>query len=267
MPTLQYMSDLHLERIKYDFTITKVAPILILAGDIGRFCDYDLYRDFLARQCAPDQFDMVLLVAGNHEFYGSSRETGLAAAEKLTKEPSMHGKLQFLNRSRIDLPGSLTTILGCTLHSHIAAGYTKLTNDFARIKEWSVKSHNVEHETDLAWLKHSLLNLKQEDPQRRAIIITHYAPLFDRVSHPKNENNAVSQCFSSNALDSIQRAGLVPSLSSTHWIFGHTHWNVRLKRGNFVVLSNQLCNDDKNLTWYQKLRLFRPYNPSATIVT
>lgn len=49
------MSDLHLERIKYDFTITKDAPALVLAGDIGRFCDYNLSRGFLAKQCAPSQ--------------------------------------------------------------------------------------------------------------------------------------------------------------------------------------------------------------------
>lgn len=269
MATLQYMSDLHLERIKYDFTITKVAPILVLAGDIGRFCDYDLYRDFLARQCMPSQFDLVLLVAGNHEFYGSSRETGLAAAEKLTREPSMYGKLRFLNRSRVDLPGCHTTVLGCTLHSHIAAGYTKLTNDFARIQEWSVKSHNTEHEIDRAWLKESLLNLKQDDPRRRVIVVTHYAPLFEGVCHPQNENNAVSQCFSSNALEDVQRANLLTSSwsSCTYWIYGHTHWNAKLKRGKSVVLSNQLCTDDKNLSWWQRKRLFRPFNTNATIST
>lgn len=267
MAPLQYMSDLHLERIKYDYTITKVAPILILAGDIGRFCDYDLYRDFLAKQCAPGQFDLVLLVAGNHEFYGSSRETGLAAAERLANEPVMHGKLHFLNRGRVDLPESSTTVLGCTLHSHIAAGYTKLTNDFARIKEWSVKSHNAEHETDLAWLKQSLLDLRQKEPKRRIVIITHYAPIFDRVCHPKNENNAVSQCFSSTALDNVQRAGLIPSGTTTYWIFGHTHWNARLRRGKAVVISNQLCNDEKNLTWWQRMRLFRPFDPKAAILT
>ncbi len=44
---VQYMSDLHLERIKYDFDVDKAAPILILGGDIGRFCDLDSYTDFL----------------------------------------------------------------------------------------------------------------------------------------------------------------------------------------------------------------------------
>ncbi|KJX92447.1 hypothetical protein TI39_contig5852g00007 [Zymoseptoria brevis] len=190
MSLIQYMSDLHLERIKYNFTVTKAAPVLILAGDIGRFCDYDLYLDFLAKQCEPGRFDIVLLIPGNHEFYGSSRDAGLAAAERLVNEPSMHGKLHLMNRGRFDLPGSDATILGCTLHSHIADGYTKLTNDFARIEKWSVKSHNAEHHTDLAWLRQSLLDLKEHEPKRQVIIVTHYAPTFKRVCHPKNENNA-----------------------------------------------------------------------------
>jgi hypothetical protein len=263
MARLQYMSDLHLERIKYDYSIPKVAPVLVLAGDIGRFCDYDAYFTFLAKQCEPGKFEAVLLVPGNHEFYGSSREEGLAAAERLVEEPLMHGKLLLLNRGRYDLPGSNTTILGCTLHSHIAGGYTKLTNDFARIQEWSVKNHNDEHQTDLAWLMQSLVELEQNEPGRRVVIVTHYAPLFDRVCHPKKENNAVSQCFSSNALDNIQRRGLISS--KTYWISGHTHWNARLKRGRVVLLSNQLCNDEKDLTWWQRKRLLRPFNPKATI--
>ena len=127
-PSLQFMSGLHLERIKYDFTILKAAPILILAGDIGRFCDRDLYRAFVTKQ--REQFDMVLLTAGNHEFYRSSREEGLRAAQELVRDPSMHGKLHFLGRTRVDLPDSDVTILGCTLQSHIAPDCPKLTNDF-----------------------------------------------------------------------------------------------------------------------------------------
>nr|POE58661.1 uncharacterized protein CFP56_68336 [Quercus suber] len=263
MVFIQYMSDLHLERIKYEHTITKAAPILVLAGDIGRFCDYEQYRDFLAKQCEPGRFEMVLLVAGNHEFYGSSRDAGLEAAQQLTEEPGMNGKLQFLNRSRVDLVESGVTLLGCTLHSRIAPDYTKLTNDFARIEGWSVKRHNAEHEKDLAWLKDQLLALGREEPKRRVIVVTHYAPMFDRVCHPRNENNAVSQCFSSDAFAELRQAGLLASV--THWIFGHTHWNFKLKRGNVTVLGNQLCNDSLHLTWWQKLRLYRPFDPEATI--
>lgn len=255
------MSDLHLERIKYDFTIIKAAPILILGGDIGRFCDYEWYRDFLSKLC--EQFDLVLLVAGNHEFYGSSRQEGLDAALKLVEESCMHGKLCFLNRDMVDLPGCNATVLGCTLHSHIGEAYTKLTNDFARVKNWTVRAHNAEHARDLKWLKDSLQKVSQAKAGRTVIIVTHYAPMFKGSSHPLNENNAVSQCFSSHALDQMQQSGGMQSVS--HWVFGHTHWNAKIKVGKSLILSNQLCNDKDNLSWWQRTTLYRPFHCQATI--
>jgi len=111
---MQFMSDLHLERIAYEFDIPKSAPYLALAGDIGRPEDFDAYAAFLRKQC--DKFDRVLLVAGNHEFYGSSHEEGLSIAKKLVEDPSLAGKLTSMNRTRVDMDESNVVVLGCTLH-------------------------------------------------------------------------------------------------------------------------------------------------------
>jgi hypothetical protein len=122
--------------MKNDFTF-EAAPgvdnLVLLAGDIGRFCDVEAYERFLLEQSA--KFERVFLVAGKHEFYGSSREEGLNVARRLVNEPALEGKLHFLNRTRFDIPDSDVTLLACTLQSYIAPDYTKLTNDFARIKE------------------------------------------------------------------------------------------------------------------------------------
>ena len=259
--SIQYMSDVHLERINYDYTIVNAAPILILAGDIGRFCDAEKYRGFLEKQC--EQFEMVLLIAGNHEFYGTSREQGLLTAQSFVEDDAMHGKLHFLNRTRIDLPDSDITILGCTLHSHIAPDYTKLTNDFERIEGWRVRHHNEEHERDLTWLQSTITDLSHDEHPRRVIVATHYAPAFEKTTHPLYVNNAVSQCFSSHALQQI--SALPGSDAITHWIFGHTHWNTSFKCRGITVLSNQPCGEARNLTWWQKHTLHRPFNMVATI--
>ncbi|KAK5737313.1 hypothetical protein LTR17_006730 [Elasticomyces elasticus] len=258
---LQYMSDLHLERIHYEYTITPAAPVLILAGDIGCFCDYDKYRVFLTNVC--NAYELVLLVAGNHEFYGSSREEGLEAAERLVHEPSMHGKLRVLNPGRVDIPESNVTVLGCTLHSRIRSDYTALTNDFEQIRNWSVKAHNEEHEKDLAWLKSRLRDIVENEPERQVVVVTHYAPMFKGISHPSHENSALARCFSSSALDEVQREVDMPS--GGYWIFGHTHWNAQLKIGRWCVLSNQLCSNKARLSWWQRLTLYRPFDPQATI--
>lgn len=260
MIQLQYMSDLHLERIKYKYTFDKAGPILILAGDIGRFCDYEPYRDFLEEQCA--RYDAVILIAGNHEFYGSSREQGLEAAKRLMAEPSMHGRLHFLNRGRFDVPATDVTLLGCTLHSHIAPDYTRLTNDFERIQNWRVATHNAEHEMDYTWLRDSLSAIRQSEPHRKVVVTTHYAPHFDRASHPKNKNNGLAQCFSSHTLENIKKS--VGLENVPFWIFGHTHWNTWRSVGRTTVTSNCLCNDGGNLSWWQKKLHYRAFDPQAT---
>merc|ERR1711939_215561 len=257
---IQYLSDLHLERFKYEgFSVNPAAPYLLLVGDIGRFTDYHAYRAFLLLQC--ERFEKVLLIAGNHEFYGATRQEGLDAASRLEWDPGLQGKLLFMNRARFDIPGTKYTILGRTLHSHIASNFTKLTNDFQRIKDWRVAHHNAEHQRDLDWLQASLTELAQSG--RRVIVATHYAPAFEKTTHPANENNAVSQCFSSDtlkALDAWQGSGQV-----SHWIFGHTHWNTKFKHGRVRLLSNQLSNDSQNLSWWQKRVLYRPFDPVAKI--
>lgn len=113
------MSDLHLEigQQYATFRIVPRAPSLILAGDIGRLADYEAFRDFLVGQC--EQFTRVYLVLGNHEFFGVSRQEGLALAEQLQQEGELRGKLVILNRRRVDLDNNNITILGCTLHSYI----------------------------------------------------------------------------------------------------------------------------------------------------
>ena len=142
---IQFMSDLHWERYLDKRTrqysaaeIPRCAPYIILAGDIGRLCDRDALQ--LALQPLCEKFDKVLLVPGNHEFYGSSREEGLEVAETIGQD--LGDRLIVMNRARVDLGD--VVVLGCTLHSLIPEG-AHLTNDFAQIEGWTVADHNAEY--------------------------------------------------------------------------------------------------------------------------
>jgi predicted phosphodiesterase len=79
----QIVSDLHLEAgSQYTtFQIPPSAPYLVLAGDIGRLIDYELYLTFLARHIAT--FSKIFHALGNHEFYGLSYTAALELARKL----------------------------------------------------------------------------------------------------------------------------------------------------------------------------------------
>lgn len=172
------MSDLHHERsfnkATQQYTAAEIpsrAPYLILAGDIGRFCDRKALQSALQYHCA--KFQKVLYVPGNHEFYEMSRQEGLRIAEEMGSD--LGERFVFMNRRRVDQEGIV--ILGCTLHSLIPEG-AHLTNDFARIQGWTVADHNAQHRRDLEWLEQSLADIKKSQPKCRVIIVTHYAPTF-----------------------------------------------------------------------------------------
>ena len=253
-PVCQIMSDLHLEWRGYEqFEITREAPTLLLVGDTGRFCDTDRFLAFLRRQC--ELFDRVLLVPGNHEFYGSSREEGLDLAAKFALE--LGGKFTFMHRRKVELNNGDVVVLGCMLHSHIPDDYTALSNDFVRIRDWTVKDHNKEHEMDLAWLQDSLAEVENSTPRSRVIVATHYAPMFEKTVHPRQENNLLRHCFCSDALDKLQVCGCMDQVS--HWVFGHTHYNIPFKFEGVTVLSNQPPGPFSNEF------SGRPFNPKLVI--
>ena len=68
----QIASDLHIENdvseyINTEDYITPVAPILILAGDIGNLYKKTQLYNFLEELC--EKFIAVIYVPGNHEYY------------------------------------------------------------------------------------------------------------------------------------------------------------------------------------------------------
>lgn len=240
----QVMSDIHLEvGSQYStFKIPSCAPNLILAGDIGRLSDYDLFADFLESQCA--NFQQVFLVLGNHEFYGISRANGLKLAAQLEDEPRFNKRLRILNRTRIELAENIT-LLGCTLQSHITPGSQQIIQskiqDFRRIVDWTITDHNNEHETDVKWLKANIEQIRANTPHctHRIIIITHHAPVRKGSSRPEHEQNPWTDAFATELLGDSENQETNPLQAVNYWVFGHTHFSTEFCRGRVRIISNQ----------------------------
>lgn len=156
-----------------------------------------------------------------------------------------------LNRGRVDLEDDVV-VLGCTLHSHVPSNYTKLTNDFEYIHGWSVVLHNAEHALDKAWLKDSLARMSREEPGKRVVVATHYAPSFQGTRHPEQAGGDLSSCFCSGVLEEMV-GGWEGREMVGAWVRGHTHWCARFEvplhgRGRegkvkVLVVSNQRWGD------------------------
>jgi Calcineurin-like phosphoesterase len=270
----QYVSDLHLEvgQQYSSYQIPPCAPYLILAGDIGRIVpDYDGLSAFLAIQC--QNFEKVLYVLGNHEFYGSTRAQSLAAAEKLRQDPRLLERLVIMNQTRLDIndSGETLTVLSCTLHSHITPQHADIVKakiqDFRKIQSWTVDEHNAEHVNDLGWLKAQLKDVCDQErvtdtvdatdnsnligQKCKIIVVMHYAPIRKGSSRTEHEENPWTDAFATELLDppgDPPREGMGTArdgdsenvlLAVDAWIFGHTHHTTSLRRGNVRVVSNQ----------------------------
>lgn len=244
--SFQIMSDLHLETGQQysTFLVPPCAPYLILAGDIGRLCDYEGFLGFLVSQC--QSFQHVFLVLGNHEFFGGSRSEGFAAVKKLEQESVLRGKLSVLSRTRVDVSDSIV-VLGCTLQSYVPpesrAVVESKVNDFKKIRDWSVDDHNAEHILDVSWLRHEIHAINKEDaassrPPRRILVVTHHAPSMRGCSAPQHEANPWASAFATELLDG-QHDKLSSQLKSQTWIFGHTHYSTCLHKQGLRLISNQ----------------------------
>jgi len=171
-PTVQIASDLHLEflsRSGQDFhaefiskVISPKAQVLALLGDIG-IPSHPFYKRFLMHQA--QQFEAVLVLAGNHEFYdiappggqikpanqtwsdfykerGNIKQSVHDMKREIFAICEEHPRLHFVDNTRVRFgvdPGAVT-LLCSTLWSHIpedAMGEVGLRmNDYAMI-------HNV----------------------------------------------------------------------------------------------------------------------------
>ncbi|KAL4764523.1 Ser/Thr protein phosphatase superfamily [Aspergillus foveolatus] len=240
--SFQVLSDLHLEvNEQYlSFEIPLCSKHLILAGDVGRLMDYDNYLGFLKRQT--DQFDLVFLVLGNHEFYTGTFTAGLQKARQLEQEPSLNGRLILLHQRRYDILGSRVTILGCTLWSKVPDDARDIVRsriqDFKKIQGWTVDDHNGSHEVDLAWLLKEIESIQIEDrkqSQKRSIlVVTHHAPSLQKTSSPQHANSPWGSAFGTEILPRLSKSSGVKA-----WVFGHTHYTTEFKNQGIRVVANQ----------------------------
>lgn len=281
------MSDLHLEcnesetvqHKQYDLAIEPRAPILALIGDIGYVEDYkdthgttelDDEREqglygFLERQLL--HFDYVLYVMGNHEPYGTSWpkavqrmkdfETRMAVKtrnKQEAKDKQKRGQFAYLDGiTTFDFPDSNLTILGCTLFSHILPhqqdNIGSMISDFTHISEWDVERHNKAHKRDVSRLNSQVNRIPLD---REIMILTHYAPTFDRRAiNPEHWGSEFGSAFATD----LRRNVCWEDERIKVWAFGHTHYNCdfvleRGKKGDSRPL--RVVAEQKGYPWFDE---------------
>lgn len=228
---IQVLSDLHVEFSDFRFQDAG-ADVIVLAGDIGKGLMGIQYAQKLLKQTDAE----ILIINGNHEFYGQDYDSFLADLRIYAagfNEPRLH----FMEGDQVIIKG--TRFLGCTLWTDLelfgankrleCKREARYMNDFRLIRtNHSLRRFEVQDSIDIhrqsrRWLE-SMLDTAHDGP---TVVLTHHLPSFESVA-VEYSDDLLSACFASRLDHLFGKCDL--------WIHGHTHTSFDyVKDGTRVV--------------------------------
>lgn len=207
--------------------------VLLLPGDIHETKRKNQYRDMIEDVCS--RFKTVVLLPGNHEYYGSNILKTHQYLAELSQE--FDNFWPFLNDGSDPMvllsEGQYYLIVGATLWTNFDSGnpLTKFDakakmNDYKHIRHgpasvpWQRKltPDDVEffHHRQLKYIQEQIELHRQRYSNIKVVVMSHHAPSFGSVSK-QYSNDSMNGCYCSN-LDYII-SGLAPDV----WVHGHVH--------------------------------------------
>lgn len=231
----QLASDLHgVDDKQYGVQGGSNDTILLLPGDIHEVKRKTAYRDMIENYCS--RFKSVIMVPGNHEYYGSSIHKTHKKLDELSVDfPNFRAYTNNVNHEPFitENDGQYYLVIGGTLWTNFDGG-NPLTKFDARAKMNDYK--HIRHGTtsepwkrkltpdDVEFFHFEMKKYLQEqiDKQRKlynnlkVIVMSHHAPSFGSVS-PAYASDDMNGCYCSN-LDQY-----IMDLKPDVWVHGHVH--------------------------------------------
>ncbi len=227
-------SDLHLEFGGWTLPADADADVLILAGDIITFRNFEPLRKFLR-----DWSKLVLYVEGNHEFYTEQpMEYGV---EKFIHWLDLNGYTKFIRLANTSVTIDNVNLFGGTMwtdfqgHNYTAMHDAKYAmSDYQLIRNTDGSRFTPRHSVELhekfverikTWFNDSLIT----GPR---VVISHHAP----VLNPRTKYRSSPLWPAFNSLDMTE---VIRTRQPDVWIYGHTHENDDRMIGRTRVVTNQ----------------------------
>jgi predicted phosphohydrolase len=213
---IQFVSDLHLDQLKCVNSVELVKPesdVLILGGDICHIVNVSMYTDFF--NYISDNFQYVLYIPGNHEFYNENGFTIQQLEQKLKNFLQPFNNIIYLNNHSVILNDILFT------------GSCLWCNPSCEPPPWF--KINISRKEISNMYNESVDYLKKVSQLRypKHIIITHYPPLS-------------LACKKMDMYDDYyQNPTILLDFYPMYWIFGHIHKNMSIVNNCSRYLSNQ----------------------------
>lgn len=248
---IKYISDVHLEFSRFPVIgpDKELDPnpedILLVAGDTipstylkEKRTDKQAevmrwrFKEFLE---GVKGFKAVYMVMGNHEHYNGNVKTSYDLIRAFIEKEG-YTNIHLLENERVDLTDKVS-LLACTLWTDMNKGdpralsYVNASmNDF-HVCDYGDHAFNTYraaeiHRSSKEWLKNQL------DGKKSYIVMTHHCPSFTSID-PYFRGDDMNYGYASEMDDFIMTH---PEI--THWVHGHTHYNVDYQIGSCKVLGN-----------------------------
>ena len=232
---IQYMSDLHMEfaensrYIKHnEFPIT--GDVLVLAGDtfylnntvapLSRFWKW-----------ASANYRQVLMVPGNHEFYGNGDATKRGDSWQWMFRENVG---YYYNKVvRIDDTDFILSTLWSKIPEEDMFYVLRGMNDFRQImyngRRFMPEDFNLEHEKRLRFLKQAV----KESTAKHTVVVTHHLPTKSVVAI-QHMGSILNGAFAT------ELGNFIADSRIDAWIYGHSHTNIDTTIGNTKIVCNQM---------------------------
>ncbi|WNJ89575.1 metallophosphoesterase [Bosea sp. 685] len=233
---LLLISDIHLEFDSFDLPADLNFDIAIFAGDIWKPVSNSV-RWLTAQREGPLQRKPVILVPGNHEFYG----TEITASREEGHDLAALSGIHLLDPGTVTIDGvrfvgaTLWTdfdLYGRSIASRRVA--TRGMNDFRRIKIQDAKVRHFTADDALALHRHDRAFIEKTLAQPfsgQTVVITHHAPHPESVPH-EFRGDPLAPAFASNL------AGLIMEYRPSVWVHGHDHHHHDYTVGSTRIVAN-----------------------------
>jgi hypothetical protein len=222
-------SDLHLEFLQPNVKVPEdmlpdpsAAHLLVLAGDVCGATQTNYKKRLLE---ATSQFDMVLYVPGNHEYYDGALSEPMAALDRKMEAVCFSTpNVVFMQKRGVIIRD--TIYLGCTMWTNPSPAFWENppVNDYNMIcgrrrgQAVTPKELAAVHKDHAAWLRSEIRKAKRMTGVHQAVVITHHCPDISLARGCRHRRADTRPWYYSTDLKDLVEDPFIRV-----WCHGHTH--------------------------------------------
>lgn len=245
MFSLEYISDIHLKRINFNWRnyLKDESDFLVLLGDIIDTDRLDILEKLFSDLKSESNYKKIFMIAGNHEYYSYLENNDYKNINKKIKILTKKYNIIFLDNKVYKFKDYV--FIGSTLWSR--APSDELYRKMKIYNENEILTREKFNELNKKSLEFIFSNVEKYK-NNKIILFTHYPPLFEEIMDSRLIKHKY-RYMDGNKLNKDYFKFI------TLWFYGHIHRNYELDRYGTKFRNNQYADKDKFFIYGKNIEL------------